>query len=139
MGADGTFAVCRQIYNSDRLSATDKIVGLVLALARVHEQDFSRLSLATIMARTSLSERAIQRAVKSLDAEGICKRVRTGRAAMYRFYALGGCKSGRIVEADSVALQTRHTDAPDSPCRVNYPSPFKDPTIGEELGEYDER
>jgi len=111
MSADGTFAVCRQIYNSDGLSSTDKLVGLVLAVSKVKGKDFARLSLAKIMARTSLSERAIQRSVKKLEDAGILRRVRTGRAAMYRFNILCGVKSGDIVEADSVTGQTRHTDA----------------------------
>lgn len=113
MGEGVVFSICRQIYQAETLSATDKLLGLVLAVSKVKDKDFARLSLAKIMARTSLSERAIQRSVKKLESAGILHRVRTGRAAIYRFDALCGVKSGDIVEADSVASQTRHTDAAD--------------------------
>ena len=102
-GYGRSFGVCREIQDAP-LTATDKIVGMVLALAKVKGRDFARMSLATIMARSSLSERTVQKAIKNLESAGILRRVRTGRAAIYRFQT---DKSRKIVEAENSAGQTR--------------------------------
>lgn len=130
----GPFEVCRGIQAALGLTATDKLVGMVLALAQVRGRDFTRMSLATIMARTSLSERTVQKAVRNLEGAGIFHRVRTGRAAIYRFQT---DKSGKIVEAENTAGQRRKNLRVMDTTRVTPETPqsiFR-AGIGEELEE----
>lgn len=104
---EGSFTICREILAHHDLSSTDKIVGVVLGMAIVKDRDFARVKLGTIMERASLSERTVQSAVKSLEHSGILHRVRTGRAAIYRFSLLQQVKSSKIVEAENSAGQRR--------------------------------
>lgn len=126
----GPFGVCKEIQAAP-LTATDKLVGMVLALAMVKEHDFARMLLPTIMARTSLSERTVQKSIKNLESAGILHRVRTGRAAIYRFQT---DKSRKIVEAENSAGQRRKI----LPLAASFQSPFLE-GVGEDMGAYDEK
>lgn len=132
----GPFGVCRDIQATPGLAATDKVVGMVLALAMIRGRDFARMSLSMIMARASLSERTVQKAIKNLEGAGILRRVRTGRAAIYRFQT---DKSRKIVETENTAGQTRkNLRVADTPgVTPATPQSIFRPGVGEELGEFE--
>jgi DNA-binding transcriptional regulator PaaX len=109
---------------------------MVLALAMIRGRDFARMSLSMIMARASLSERTVQKAIKNLEGAGILRRVRTGRAAIYRFQT---DKSRKIVETENTAGQTRkNLRVADTPgVTPATPQSIFRPGVGEELGEFE--
>lgn len=95
----------RLVRDAPGLSPAAKLAGFVLGTYRSNASGLAWPSVQTVMAGAGLSRRAVQRALRELEAAGLIKLAECSR------YGRGYLFEGRHTDAP----QGRHTDAPGTP------------------------
>jgi hypothetical protein len=101
----------KSVNRHQDLTANEKVVAATLLLAYMWPKDFVRLRKQTLIERTGLSQRTVERATKGLTDKGIFVRVLTGRTTIFKLCS--SVLSSKIVDSPPVANHNDTYGEPD--------------------------